>query len=156
MRRAEIFTAGGFLVIAGIALAEAVRLGFGYEKWGPAAGFILFWLAVLTALCGGVIMLQGWRMKGREDFFPSRPALRQTGWVALTAAFFCVLFWSMGAYIAIALYSALFSGWLGKHRWYSVLAFAILTPIIVYFGMEKGLMVPLPKSPVYARGWLPF
>lgn len=156
MRRAEIITAVGCIAVGGIAISDAIRLGFGYERWGPEPGFLPFWLGVLVIVCGAAILIKGLLVKTKESFFLGRPALISASYVALTSALFCVLMAVVGTYIATAAYAALFSAWLGKHRWYSVLVFAILTPVIIYFGMERGLLIPLPKSPVYARGWLPF
>ena len=166
MRIAEILTAWGLLLLAGIAFAEAVRLGFGYGQYGPEAGFLIFWLALVTVICAVAIMHHGWRMKGREDFFLNRPATLMMAWVALTMFLFGFGVRYLGAYIAMGMYAALFSAWLGGHRWYAVLAFAILTPVIILFAFERNvpgcpwstcsLQILLPKSPVYVRGWLPF
>jgi uncharacterized membrane protein YgaE (UPF0421/DUF939 family) len=59
-------------------------------------------------------------------------------------------------YIATVVFAVLFACWLGRHPWYVALAFAIIMAFAVFYGMERGLTIPLPKSPVYAKGWLPF
>lgn len=156
MRRAEILLAIGLIIITGVIIYEANRLGFGYGKWGPAAGFTIFWLAILMLLATVGVLMRGWLMKEPKGFFLSVPAAWSVARVALTSTVFCILMWLVGLYIATFLLCFVFSAWLGKHRWYSVLAFSILTPILIYFGFERGLMVPLPKSPLYGPGLLPF
>jgi len=161
MRKAEIIIASFFILLGCVTTAEALRLGMGYEIWGPQAGFIIFWLSLLIFITAGAILYRGLRGKKVEAFFMGREAMVSTGYVALTSLIFCILIPLVGQYFAIFIYAGLFSSWLGKHRWYSVAVFAILMPTLIYFGFEKGLMVPLIKSPIYGNpipilGWFPF
>jgi len=157
LRRAEILLSIFFFMIIAIITIEANRLGIGYIRGeGPAAGFLIFWLAMVLVFTVGTVLVRGWRMKEKKGFFLSVPAMWSVAQVALLSIIFCILIWKAGVYIATFLLCAGFSAWLGKHRWYVVLLFAILTPIIIYFGFEKGLMIPLPKSPLYGPGILPF
>ncbi len=156
MRKAELLLAAAFLVLGAIVIGESIRLGFGWEQWGPQAGFVPFWLTMVMLICGGIIFLQGLLMKRGESFFMSRSAMRAMTWVFLTSTLLAFMILYLGMYISIAVYAALFSGWLGRHRWYVVLAFTIILTIAVFYSLEKGLMIFLPKSPAYAKGWLPF
>ena len=156
MRKAEIIVAGFLGAIGIVTIIESFRLGIGYEIWGPQAGFIIFWLSILTLVCVGAIIAKGWLKKKAEPFFMSRVAMVETSYVALTSLIFVVLIPLVGQYIAIFIYAGLFSAWLGKARWYSVAALSIIMPTAIFWAFEKGLMVPLIKSPVYVKGWLPF
>lgn len=161
MLKAEIIVASFFIVIGCITTAEALRLGIGYAAWGPKPGFIIFWLSMLTLITAGLILFFGLRRKQVEAFFLSVPAMWSAGYVALTSFIFCVLIPLVGQYFATFIYAALFSAWLGKARWYSVLVLAIIMPAVIYFSFEKFLMVPLIKSPIYGNpipifGWFPF
>lgn len=156
MRKAELLWAAAFLVAAAIVIGESFRLGFAWEEHGPQAGFVPFWLAIVMVICGGIIFLRGLLVKARESFFMSRPAMWAMIWVFLTSTLLAFMISTLGMYIAIVVFAVLFACWLGQHRWYVALAFAIIMALAVYYGMEKGLTIPLPKSPVYAKGWLPF
>lgn len=156
MRKAELLLAVAFLVLAAIVIGESIRLGFGWQEYGPQAGFVPFWLAIVMVICGGIILLQGVLKKVQESFFMSRPAMWAMIWVLLTSTLFAFMIWTLGMYIATAVYAVVFAFWLGRHPWYVALAFAVIITIAVFYGMEKGLTIPLPKSPVYAKGWLPF
>jgi len=115
----------------------------------------MFWLGVLQLSMAGVILFQGIKMKKVEAFFINREAAISTGYVALTSFLFCLMMMLLGTYIAIFVYCIVFSWWLGKCRWYSVIALTVGLTLAIYFGFEQGLMIPLPKSPWYILG-LPF
>lgn len=156
MRTAEIAIAVLFIVIAGVGIQDALRLGIGAVGInGPQAGFIIFWLSMLQLIMAGVILYQGARRKKTEEsFFINREAAIETGYVALTSFFFCLLMGLLGTYVAIFVYSIVFTWWLGKCHWYSIIGLAVIMTLAFYYGFEQGLMIPLPKSPWYPG--LPF
>lgn len=156
MRKVELLWATAFLVVAAIVIIESFRLGFGWQEHGPQAGFVPFWLAIVMVVCGGIIILRGLLMEVGESFFMSRPAMWAMIWVFLASTLLAFMIGTLGMYIATVVFAVLFTYWLGRHPWYVALGFAIITALAVYYGMEKGLTIPLPKSPVYAKGWLPF
>ncbi|MFH1293245.1 MAG: tripartite tricarboxylate transporter TctB family protein [Pseudomonadota bacterium] len=156
MRRAELLWAAMFLVIAAIVIGESVRLGFGWEEYGPQAGFAPFWIGVLLLLSGGAVLLRGLRMKGSDNFFVNRQGMWEASRIFLTSIMVTVGIVYLGVYIATIFYTVLFSRWLGRHRWPAVIAFAVITTLVVFYGMEKGLRIPMPKSPLYQKGWFIF
>ena len=158
MRKAEIVIALLFIGIGIVCLYDAIsRLGISAVGTnGPEAGFIIFWLGMVQLLMAGIIIYQSWRRKKTEEtFFISKEAAISTGYVTLTSFFFCLMMGLFGTYIAIFTYTLLFTWWLGKCRWYSIIALTVSLTLAIYFGFEQGLMIPLPKSPWYVLG-LPF
>lgn len=157
MRTAEITIALIFIGIGAVCLYDALRLGIGAVGTnGPQAGFILFWLGMIQLAMALIILYQGIRMKKAEKpFFINKEAAISAGYVTLTSFLFCLMMGLLGTYIAIFLYSILFTWWLGKCRWYSIIALTVIMTLAVYYGFEYGLMIPLPKSPWYVLG-LPF
>lgn len=158
MRKAEIIIAVMFIGIGIVCLYDALsRLGISAVGTnGPQAGFIIFWLGVLQIAMAGVIIYQGWRRKKTEKpFFINKEAAISAGYVAFTSFLFCLMMALLGTYIAIFAYSLIFTWWLGKCRWYSIIALTVGLTLAIYFGFEQGLMIPLPKSPWYVLG-LPF
>lgn len=156
MRIAEIAIAILFLGLGGVCLAEAFRLGFSAVGInGPQAGFIIFWLAVVQIAMALIILYQGIRRKKKaeESFFITKKAALEAGYVTLTSFGFCLIMGLLGTYIAIFVYSLVFTWWLGKCHWYSVIGLAVIMTLACYYGFEKGLMIPLPKSPWYIGGF---
>ena len=157
MRKAEIIIALFFVGISIVCLQDALRLGIGAVGTnGPQAGFIMFWLGMLQLVMAGAIIYQGIKMKKTEEtFFINREAAISAGYVTLTSFFFCLMMMLLGTYIAIFVYSLVFTWWLGKCRWYSIIGLTVIMTLAIYYGFEQGLMIPLPKSPWYVLG-LPF
>jgi hypothetical protein len=157
MRNAEIAIAALFMGISGVGIWDALRLGIGAVGIsGPQAGFIIFGLSMIQLAMAGVIMYQGIRRKKKaaEGFFINREAAIETGYVVLVTFLFCLLMGLLGTYVAIFVFSIVFTWWLGKCRWYSIIGLAVIMTFAFYFGFEQGLMIPLPKSPWYPG--LPF
>ncbi len=157
MRKAEVLWAAMILVVAAIVIGEAVRLGFGWMEHGPQAGFAPFWLGAFLLCSGGVVLVRALlHTKGGNNFFVNRQGMWVAARILLTSIMLAVGIVYMGVYIATIVYAMLFSRWLGRHRWPAVIAFAVLTTLAVFYGMEKGLRIPLPKSPFYRQGWSNF
>ncbi len=133
-------------------MGDTIRIGFGWTEYGPDAGFVPFWEAVLMMISGFVILLSGIREKREEDFFVGREGMWEVARITFTSILLTLGIIYLGVYVSTILYAILFSRWLGKHRWPSVIAFAVIITLAIFFGMEKGLKISLPKSPLYWKG----
>ena len=58
MRAAELVTASVLILLGGVVLFDAVRIGFGWGADGPRSGFFPFWLALIMVVVCGVILVQ--------------------------------------------------------------------------------------------------
>lgn len=56
------------MLLGGIVILDAVRLGFGWGPDGPQSGFFPFWLALIMVLCCALILLQAMRGKMGKSF----------------------------------------------------------------------------------------
>jgi hypothetical protein len=134
-----MITAAMFMILSVIVIVECFRLGFGWEpQQGPQAGMVPFYLALL--------MLED------ENFFINREGMIEAGRIAITSLLFTVLIVYAGVYFAMLIFSPIFVRWLGKHSWPAVIGFTIIVTLTIYFGMEVGLKIPLPRSPLYMQG----
>ena len=164
MRAADLITTSVLLLVGGVVIVDAVRLGIGWGTEGPMSGFFPFWLAViLVGCCVGVLVQTFRRHDGRP--FVTRERLRPVltmfgpalGFVALTTGvtvFNLTLLPALGLYVAAALYLAFSMRWLGQHRWSLVAVLAIGLPAITFFIFERWFLVPMPKG--LLEGWLGF
>jgi putative tricarboxylic transport membrane protein len=164
MRAADLITTSVLLLVGGVVIVDAVRLGIGWGTEGPVSGFFPFWLAVLlVGCCAGVLVQTLRRDAGRP--FVTRERLKPVltmfapalGFVILTTGvtvFDITLLPALGLYVASALYLAVSMRWLGHHRWLTVAVLAIGLPLVTFFIFERWFLVPMPKGLLEA--WLGF
>ena len=151
MRLADVVTAAVLMLLGGVVLFDAVRLGFGWGTDGPQSGFLPFWLAVLLITISAVILIQGAGQSTTRPFF-TRAQLRPVLSVLLPAVAAVALMEVLGLYAASALYLAFYMRWVGRHRWITVVGLAVGIPVVTFLVFETWFLVPMPKGPI--EHWL--
>jgi uncharacterized membrane protein len=151
MRAAELVTASVLMLLGGVVLFDAVRLGFGWGPDGPRSGFFPFWLALMMVLVCGVILAQAARIPKTKSFV-SREQLGSVLKVLWPATAAVALMHFIGLYAASALYMGFYMRWVGRHSWTTVVALALGIAIGSFLVFEKWFLVPMPKGPLEA--WL--
>jgi hypothetical protein len=155
MRTADIVTAALLMLLGGIVIFDAARLGFGWGSEGPQSGFFPFWLAVLMAVISLAILIQALIVGSKKAFVTSEQFVPVVKVLAPIAGFIVATDppgpWSgLGLYVAGGLYLGFYMRWVGHHDWRSVVALSVSVPVITFFIFEKWFLVPMPKGPVEA------
>jgi putative tricarboxylic transport membrane protein len=150
---AELVTAALLILLGGIVLLDALRLGFGWGADGPRSGFFPFWLALIMIFaCGGICVQAA--VNGEGKSFVTREQLGPVLKVLWPATAAVALMHFVGLYVASALYMGFYMRWIGRHSWPTV----VLVPLFVSFGsflvFEEWFLVPMPKGPL--EQWLGF
>jgi len=151
VKKGELIVAAAFILLAAIVIGDMLRAGAGWTEYGPDAGFVPFWEGVLLLVSAIVILIGGLKQKGDENFFVSKEGFWEAVRITFTSVLLTVGIVFLGVYFSTFFYAILFARWLGKHRWISCIAFAVIITMAIYFGMEKGLRITLPKSPLYEK-----
>jgi hypothetical protein len=149
MRAADIVTAALLMLLGGIVIYDALRLGIGWGIEGPKSGFFTFWLAALMVALSAAILLQS-LMSGTKRSFVSKVLLPIAGFVILTDPPGPLP--GLGLYVAGGLYLGFYMRWVGRHDWILTAALSLAVPLIAFFIFEKWFLVPMPKGPLEA--WL--
>jgi putative tricarboxylic transport membrane protein len=155
MRIADLVTAAMLMLLGGIVVYDAIRLGIGWGNEGPRSGFFPFWLATLMVVVSLAILFQALMARSdkpfvtRERFLPVLKVLAPiAGFVLLTDP---PGPWpGLGLYVAGGLYLGFYMRWVGRHDWALVVALTVAVPLIAFFIFEKWFLVPMPKGPVEA------
>ena len=151
MRAADLITAAVLMLLGGVVLYDAVRLGIGWGTDGPRSGFFPFWLAtIMLASCAGVIVQAVRRPPGKP--FVTRKQLGPVLKVLWPATGMVLLTQFLGLYVASALYLGFYMRWVGRHSWLAVIVLSLGMPVVTFLIFEKWFLVPLPKGPLEA--WL--
>jgi putative tricarboxylic transport membrane protein len=151
MRAADLVTASFLMLLGGVVVFDAVRIGIGWGTDGPKSGFFPFWLGVLMIAACAVILIQAAR-RTRGKAFVTREQFGPVLKVFCPAVALVIATQWLGLYVAAALYTGFYMRWIGRHSWLAVLAVAILFPLATFFTFEKWFLVPMPKGPLEA--WL--
>jgi putative tricarboxylic transport membrane protein len=151
MRAADIATASFLMLLGGVVLVEAIRLGFRWGPDGPQSGFFPFWLAVVVIAHTTAILVQAVRRRSTESF-ATREQLHRVLTVAWPAAAMVLLTHFIGLYVAAALYLAFYMRLVGRHSWVATVGLSLAIPLATFLVFEKWFLVPLPKGPLEA--WL--
>jgi putative tricarboxylic transport membrane protein len=157
MRLADLVTAAVLIGLGGVVLYDAVRLGIGWGEEGPRSGFFPFWLATLLILFSAAIFVQAWRRRVQRPFTGREQLVPVLKVIVPVAAFITLTDPpgppdGLGLYVATALYIATYMRWVGRHRWSSVVAVAVMVPVVAFVVFERWFLVPMPKGPL--ETWL--
>jgi putative tricarboxylic transport membrane protein len=149
MRKANIGMALFLLVIGGIVLFDAVRLGYGWGMSGPAAGFFPFVLAVGVLVCSAIVLFKSIRVYKKEG--PGERLIPEGGlkpilWVLLPSAGMVILTALVGLHLAALLFLAFYMRAVGKIGWVKVILVSVLVPLSMYILFDKLFLIPLPQG----------
>ena len=151
MRVADLVTAAVLMLLGGVVVYDAVRLGIGWGDEGPRSGFFPFWLAAILITVSGVTVVRAWLARSEKPFV-ERAQLASVLKVLWPAAAWVVLMQFVGLYVASACYMGFYMRWIGRHSWLLVVPVAVGVPVVTFFVFETWFLVPMPKGPLEA--WL--
>ena len=151
MRRAEIITASLLVLLGGLVLIDAARLGIGWGTDGPKSGFFPFWLAFVMVVACAVILAQEARNRAPRNFVEADKLalVFKVLWPAVAAVGLMQWF---GLYLSSALYLGFYMRWVGRHSWAIVILLALGIPLGIFLVFEQWFLVPMPKGPL--ESWL--
>jgi putative tricarboxylic transport membrane protein len=146
MRRGQILMAVGIIAFAASVSVQAYQVGSRWVEGQAGPGFFPFWLGVLLALCGALILVREARAANGKPFFHDRIGLVSVVKVTATATGMLVLTYLIGFRTASIIYLFVYLRFIGKHRWPAVIAMSLLIPITGYYVFERVLQVGLPRG----------
>ena len=149
MKKANLAIALRLIGVGTIVVVDAVRLGFRWGSNGPESGFFPFWLGVGLIVCAAIelrrVLVQYRKHVPAKRLMPEG-AWKPIAWVLLPAVGMAVATELVGLHVAAALYLAFYMRAIGKIRWSTTLAVAILVPALLYVAFDKFFMLPMPQG----------
>src|SRR5262245_43635909 len=136
MRTADLVTAAVLMLVAGVVMFDAVRLGIGWGTSGPGSGFFPFWLALIMLGTCVAIAVQSARSAGGRVFV-TRAAAGPVLAVLAPAVAMVIATQAVGLYVASALYLALYMRAVGRHAWSTSIGLAVLIPLVTFVIFER-------------------
>ena len=151
MGAANAITATVLMLLGGVVIFDAHRLGTGWGTDGPKSGFFPFWLGVILVATCFLILVQSRRERASGPFV-TRAQLIPVLKVLAPATATVLLMQFVGLYVSAALYLAFYMRLVGRHTWLVVVTIALLVPVVTFLVFETWFLVPMPKGPLEA--WL--
>src|SRR3972149_3391473 len=68
MRVADLVTAAVLMLLGGVVVYDAARLGVGWGAEGPRSGFFPFWLPAILITVSGVTVVRAWLARSEKPF----------------------------------------------------------------------------------------
>lgn len=141
------------LLVLGAALVvwDNGRIGSGWGKSGPQAGYFPMRIGILVGFCGLVIGIQALRA-GSNELFVSWTQLKRVAQVFIPLTAYVAVINALGIYVASAILIAFFMMFAGRYPWWKAVALAVVANVLMFAVFELQFKVPLPKGPLEA--WL--
>lgn len=146
-RAVECVVAALLCAFAVAVLWDSYGRGAGWQG-GPQSGFFPARLAWLLLASSAVVFVQGIRAESRV--LVTWAQLKQVSLVLLPLTVYVFAIGYLGIYLASALFLGGFMIAFGSFRWWSILAAAVLIPLVTFWVFEMQFEVPLPKGPLEA------
>ena len=149
----EAAVAVAFFLFGALVVWDSRRLGSSWGSDGPQAGYFPFYIGTLICI-SSFVNLYNAIVKGDHGPFVKWGQLRMILIVMIPCVIYVALivnpWFSLGIYVASALFIAFFMRFLGKYGWLKIAAVSIVTMVIFFVMFEVWFKVPLPKGPLEA------
>jgi Tripartite tricarboxylate transporter TctB family len=152
------------VVIGGVFVIEARRLGATWTSDGPGAGYFPFYVGLILVICGAVVFVKairargdvggGPRSAGSSEAFVDRVQLARVASVFVPSVVYVAVTMLLGLYVASALFIALFMIVLGKYAPARSVATGIAVSAVFFAMFEVWFKVPLYKGALNPLGFL--
>lgn len=149
-RGPELGVAALLMLIAGLVIADSLRVGTGWGEDGPRSGYFPFYIGLMLLGSGAwtfvTTLLKG--RKGDSEGFATRSQLKLVLQVLAPMALYVgVMAWT-GLYLASAALIAWFMRRHGRYGWALTAAVSVGVPLVAFLVFERWFLVPLPKGPI--------
>lgn len=148
-----------------VALLGATTVGLArqlpYEaEYGPGPGFLPLWIGAMLVVLSGFLFIEARKEDLRVDSPPDGEGDSRSAFLDFAPgafgpwAIFCVstiavsfLFERLGFALSVGLFMLVTMRWVARQSWLATILLALLTPVALYLGFVRVLMVPLPLTP---------
>ena len=150
VRWPELLVALFLMVLAGLVLADSLRVGIGWADDGPMSGYFPFYIGLallLSSAWTAFKTLRRWRVR---EAFAERQQLRSVMAILWPMTVYVALVAFIGIYVSSVVLIAYFMLRHGKHGAALTAAVSVGVPLFFYLVFERWFLVPLPKGPLEA------
>lgn len=145
----ELLVALFLVLLAGIVIADSLRVGIGWADDGPESGYFPFYIGLALLLSSGSVALrQVRRWAVQNPVFAEREQLRSVGQMLLPMVIYVVAVAFLGLYVASIGLIGYFMRRHGRYGWGLSTAVSLGVPLFFFMVFERWFLVPLHKGPI--------
>jgi hypothetical protein len=135
------------IVIGGVDVIEARRLGAEWTSDGPGAGYFPFYIGLILLVCGAAILFQSLKARKSDDSaFVDSVQLKRVLSVLVPSAVYIGAIMLLGIYVASAVFIVLFMIVLGKYSPLKSVIVGVAVNALFFTMFEVWFKVPLYKG----------
>ncbi|MBK6472322.1 MAG: tripartite tricarboxylate transporter TctB family protein [Betaproteobacteria bacterium] len=150
VRWPELLVALFLMTLAGLVLADSLRVGIGWGEDGPRSGYFPFYIGLALLGSSGWTAFKALRRWRVREVFAEREQLRLVMAILWPMTVYVALVTVMGIYVSSVVLVAYFMLRHGKHGAALTAAVSVGVPLFFYLVFERWFLVPLPKGPLEA------
>ena len=137
------------MAIAGLVIADSIRVGTGWGDEGPRSGYFPFYIGLFLLAASTFIVLSTLLKWGKSRaVFATREELVPVFQMLVPMVIYVVAMVYLGIYLPSAILIGFFMRHHGNFAWPPSLAVSICVPLAFFLVFEKWFLVPLPKGPI--------
>ena len=145
----EAIVAVSALLVGGVIMMDALRIGIGWADDGPKAGYFPFRTGVILSIASIVIFLRALFGKHRNhELFVSWDCFKMVLAVLIPTVLYVLATQFIGIYVASAVFIGGFMRAIGRFNWLKVILISVVTSVVLFWMFEFQFLVPLPKGPL--------
>jgi putative tricarboxylic transport membrane protein len=150
VRSADRATAVFLFALSVVFTAGALKFYSWWGSGGPGSAFLPFWLGLVMGILSLVMLVRSIRQADPgPGWLPSGEGLRDMLVVLGATVAFIALLNVTGMVIGTALYLAGLVWYLGRHRWWVILAVALGAAFFNWLVFVHWLRVPMPEGVIW-------
>lgn len=137
------------MAIAGLVIADSIRVGTGWGDDGPRSGYFPFFIGLFLLTASGFVVLSTLlKWSKSHAVFATREELVPVFQMLVPMVIYVVAMVYLGIYLPSAILIGFFMRHHGSFAWPSSLGVSIGVPLTFFLVFEKWFLVPLPKGPI--------
>ena len=148
LKRADLIAGIVLLAVSVLMLYQSSQLEMTYGKSIPGTGFLPFWLSIAMVILSVLLIVNSVRGKISSEKL-GWPKGRGLSWILITLGglgAYAVLVAIIGYILSTFLFLLVLVKMLSSYRWYSVVAFSVLTSFALYSVFAVWLNMSLPRG----------
>jgi hypothetical protein len=137
-----------FIIVGGLAVHDALRLGIGWGLDGPQAGYFPVLIGAALIAAALINAAQALRTRADAETFVTHGQFKSVATLAAPTFLYVAAIPWLGIYLSSAILAIGFMRYLGGSDWMRSIVFGVCVAVVSFVLFDKWFLVSLPKGPI--------